>query len=188
MVVLETKINSLTQDALASLIKTCFPLIKTKLSYDKYEYGEELTIANIFGSRGILEMLKNRSPIKQTSISLDFKPLSDYVSSPGYLPILDNKPETFHSEEYLSYLTTEYLGRVVIHCNVITSTFDVLQGQFLSSGLAVIADVQTSGKGRSSNKWLSPKGEIIRWSSRCGREIKLKKIPVYKWRVGDKLQ
>ena len=156
---LDTKIHSLEQDAWIRLIKTCFPLIKVKLCTDK-ECTDKSTEANIFGSPETLAMLKKKSPIKQSKMTLDFNPSSDCGSSPDYLPIFQNKPKTFDSDEYVSYLKTDSLGRAVIHCDMITTTFDILQGQFLLSGMAVIADQQTSGRGRSANKWLSPEGNI----------------------------
>ena len=62
----------------------------------------------------------------------------------------------FDYENFGSSLKTKYLGRSLIYIPIVNSTFDVLDGQSLMHGLAVIADRQLQGRGRGQNKWLSP--------------------------------
>ena len=64
----------------------------------------------------------------------------------------------FNLEKFGSSLKTKYLGRSLIYIPVVNSTFDVLDGQSLMHGLAVITDRQLQGRGRGQNKWLSPRG------------------------------
>ena len=142
-----------------AILKSCFPLVKLQHAKDIEPDMNLVPIVNFFGDQETLAMLKGRSPIKQTNLQLDFNPVDeDNVQIPYYLPIRNDPSESFNFDEYQSNLNTKNLGLNIIHCNVITSTFDLLQGKFLKSGLVVIADQQTSGKGRSANKWLSPKG------------------------------
>ena len=149
----------LTEKEWVDILKSCFPLIKLQHAKDIEPDMNLVPIVNFFGDQETLAMLKARSPIKQMKLQLDFNSFDgDNIQSPNYLPIRNNPSESFNWDEYQSNLNTKDLGRNIIHCNVITSTFDLLQGKFLKSGLAVIADQQTSGKGRSTNKWLSPKG------------------------------
>jgi biotin--protein ligase len=55
-------------------------------------------------------------------------------------------------------LQSEVLGRLVIYSEVMTSSMNVLSGVTLQHGLAVVPIQQTSGVGRSTNRWLSPEG------------------------------
>jgi len=141
------------------ILKSCFPLIKLQHAKDVEPDINIVPVINFFGDQETLAMLKSRSPIKQMKLQLDFNPFDgDDIQIPNYLPIHSNPSESFNWDEYQSNLNTKDVGRNIIYCNVITSTFDLLEGKFLKSGLVVIADQQTSGKGRSANKWLSPKG------------------------------
>ena len=64
----------------------------------------------------------------------------------------------FDLENFGSSLKTKHLGRSLIYIPIVNSTFDVLDGQSLMHGLAVITDRQLQGRGRGQNKWLSPRG------------------------------
>ena len=152
-------LHLLKEKAWLDILKSCFPLIKLQHAKDIEPDMNLVPLVNFFGDQETLAMLKASSPIKQKNLQLDFNPVDeDNVEILNYLPIRNNPSESFNWDEYQSNLNTKDLGRNMIHCNVITSTFDLLQGKFLKSGLVVIADQQTSGKGRSANKWLSPKG------------------------------
>ena len=117
-----------------------------------------LPVVNFFGDQETLALLKGRSPINQTKLQLDFDPPEGNVKIPSYLPIRNNSSKSFDWDEFQSHLTTKSLGRNIIHADLITSTMDLTTGELLKSGLVVIADRQTSGKGRGANKWLSPNG------------------------------
>ena len=153
----------MTSDDWIHLFKTCFPLIKMQIP-SQNDLCENHPEINILGCFDTIMKLKKRSPIKQTKMTLDFDPIEKKVSIPDYFYIDNNTPPTFDWKQYTQHLNTETLGRTVIHCNVITSTFDLMEGQFLESGLAIVADQQTHGKGRSCNKWLSPEGKLMVWN------------------------
>ena len=142
------------------LLKTCFPLVKLRVPTNSESF-DGATEANFLGCFKVLEMLKKKSPINQCKLQLDFNPTTKRIQTSKYLPIYNNNPKTFIWNEYIQHLTTKILGRTVIHCNIVGSTFDLLDGQFMKSGMAVIADQQISGRGRSSNKWLSPEGKFV---------------------------
>ena len=147
------------KEELLHLLKSSFPLIKIQLYNEVAKSTERHTKANFLGDSLSWSKLKDRSPIRQTTMELDFTTNEDNLERPNYLCIRNAMPNTFHWNEYLEHLNTDILGRTLIHCDTIPTTFDIIQGHFLKSGLAVVADEQTAGKGRTSNKWLSPKGK-----------------------------
>ena len=60
-------------------------------------------------------------------------------------------------------LTTRFIGQNVIYYPSVTSTNDIARQQALAKapeGTAVIADRQTTGRGRLKRAWVSPKGNI----------------------------
>lgn len=74
------------------------------------------------------------------------------------LPVLVHScPRDFSTLDYFENLGTEALGRLLIYCEVLGSSMDVISGELIH-GLAVVPSQQTSGKGRSTNQWLSPPG------------------------------
>ena len=153
------RIKSLNEGELLDLLKNCFPLIKIQLSKEHERSVDVPMEANFMGDAQTWAMLKGRSPIDQQHMQLEFTSNEDSHQSPNCLSIRNKLPNTFDWHEYLKHLKTDILGRDLIHCNSITTTFDIIQGKFLKSGLTVVADQQTSGTGRSGNKWLSPKGK-----------------------------
>ncbi|KAG7187870.1 hypothetical protein KM043_013851 [Ampulex compressa] len=83
-------------------------------------------------------------------------------ASSTFLPVMVHQcPENFSTIEYFENLRTRELGRLVIYADVLTSSMDVVSGQRLQHGLAVIARQQTRGKGRGKNVWLSPIGAAM---------------------------
>jgi len=66
--------------------------------------------------------------------------------------------ETFQFKEFTSALTTDHIGRNILHFPVISSSMKPLEGAALVHGLAVVPDTQTHGRGRGGNRWLSPAG------------------------------
>ena len=105
-----------------------------------------------------------------------------------YLPVLlDKFPQTnlFDRELYLKHLNTKYLGENIIYTEVTASTIDILNPKFVfsvpvNSSLLVICSIQTKGKGRGSNQWVSPTGCLtfsqlisINANSYVGRHITL---------------
>lgn len=62
-----------------------------------------------------------------------------------------------------SRLTTKFIGRQIAYYTSVTSTMAVareLAKQGAKEGTIVIADEQTSGRGRLGRTWLSPKGSL----------------------------
>ncbi|XP_042875757.1 uncharacterized protein LOC122255619 isoform X5 [Penaeus japonicus] len=76
------------------------------------------------------------------------------------LPLLMNAcPMTFSTVRYFETLKTTAIGRLVIYCDVMTSSMKVIAGHPpLIHGITVVPTQQTQGKGRSGNTWLSPLG------------------------------
>nr|CAH8870048.1 unnamed protein product [Trichobilharzia regenti] len=72
-------------------------------------------------------------------------------------------PAGFNWTDYFSNLHTEHLGRLVIWAYSIPSSWEFCQRFFEkippNSGLLVCSDIQTNGKGRGENKWISPVGQ-----------------------------
>ncbi len=74
---------------------------------------------------------------------------------------LQDNCKSFDWSKFESVLKTEKLGRVLVHSEIIASTFNVLEGDIALGSLnnvAVVADHQTSGRGRADNHWISPRG------------------------------
>ena len=60
-------------------------------------------------------------------------------------------------------LTTNFIGQNILYYPSVTSTNDIARQQALSKapeGTAVIADQQTTGRGRLKRAWVSPQGNI----------------------------
>jgi BirA family biotin operon repressor/biotin-[acetyl-CoA-carboxylase] ligase len=60
-------------------------------------------------------------------------------------------------------LTTRFMGQNVLYYHSVTSTNDIARQQALQKapeGTAVIADQQTTGRGRLKRAWVSPQGNI----------------------------
>lgn len=99
--------------------------------------------------------------LKQTDVSLKFcgKGVTPPDTTASLLPVLMYAcPDTFSTVTYFENLGSKYIGRLVIYCNVISSSMAVLNGIPLAHGLAVIPCKQTAGTGRGGNIWLSPEG------------------------------
>ena len=64
-------------------------------------------------------------------------------------------------------LTNGVIGREIYHHNSVGSTMDearLLAEQGVAEGVVVIAEEQTSGRGRFNRKWISPPGENLSFS------------------------
>ena len=57
-------------------------------------------------------------------------------------------------------MATSRVGRLLLLAEVLPSTQTILHGDgcLIHDGLAVLANRQTAGQGRSGNSWLSPQG------------------------------
>lgn len=87
------------------------------------------------------------------------------VSKKGYR--LDNAPDLLTYGEFKPYLKTKCIGRNCIHFNTIDSTNLVakkLAQQGEPHGTVIIAEEQTTGRGRLGRVWVSPKSTGI-WLS-----------------------
>jgi len=65
------------------------------------------------------------------------------------------------SDTIQSYLTTEFIGRYIIIKDSISSTNEYAREQHNASGTVILAEEQTSGKGRMGRIWSAPKGSSI---------------------------
>ena len=61
------------------------------------------------------------------------------------------------------------MGRNLLYSHELTSTQSILKDNFrdYQSGLLCVADKQTAGRGRSSNKWDSPTRRTSRSRTTC---------------------
>ncbi|MCM8711177.1 biotin--[acetyl-CoA-carboxylase] ligase [Clostridium sp. SYSU_GA19001] len=87
------------------------------------------------------------------------------VSNKGYK--LLSSPDLLTFEEIEPYLNTNFIGRNIIHFNSIDSTnikAKKLADSIVKDGTIVIAEEQTSGKGRLGRNWISPQYKGI-WMS-----------------------
>lgn len=67
------------------------------------------------------------------------------------------------SASFTTGLTTGFIGRNTLYFSSVTSTNDIARQQAIQKapeGTAVIADQQTTGRGRLKRAWVSPKGNI----------------------------
>ncbi|XP_076254606.1 holocarboxylase synthetase-like protein isoform X2 [Rhynchophorus ferrugineus] len=99
--------------------------------------------------------------MKANEMTIVFCGKDDQYEEPtnNYLPILIHScPQNFNTVSYFETLNTKYIGRLVLHSDVMSTTHTILSHNQLSHGIAVICRQQVSGVGRSSNLWISPLG------------------------------
>ena len=71
--------------------------------------------------------------------------------------------ENLNSTSITKGLATHFIGQNVLYYSSVTSTNDIARQQALAKapeGTAVIADRQTTGRGRLKREWVSPQGNI----------------------------
>jgi BirA family transcriptional regulator, biotin operon repressor / biotin---[acetyl-CoA-carboxylase] ligase len=71
--------------------------------------------------------------------------------------------EILNSSAIMAGLTTRFIGQNILYYPVTTSTNDIARQQALArcpEGTAVIAERQTSGRGRLKREWVTPQGNI----------------------------
>ncbi|PON76599.1 Biotin--acetyl-CoA-carboxylase ligase [Parasponia andersonii] len=81
---------------------------------------------------------------------------------------LDNKPleeeeDSFRIDSFMASLSTNRFGRFLLWSPRLTSTHDVVSQNFdeIPGGSVCVADIQYKGRGRTKNKWESPKGGLL---------------------------
>uniref|UniRef100_A0A095ATQ4 Biotin--protein ligase n=1 Tax=Schistosoma haematobium TaxID=6185 RepID=A0A095ATQ4_SCHHA len=81
----------------------------------------------------------------------------------SYCSTLSDLPLGFNWIDYFSNLHTEHLGKLIVWSNSMESSWDFCQQFFErihpNSGLLVCSNIQSKGKGRGENKWISPAGQ-----------------------------
>ena len=120
----------------------------------------------------VIQTSYNSNPFKTNEFRILF--LQNITSqceepSPTLLPVYtDRTPPNnlFDSKLYFQSLNTDYLGRALIYTEVTTSTLNILNPRFVFSlpdhtSLLVVCSIQTHGKGRGSNQWVSPTGCLM---------------------------
>ena len=87
---------------------------------------------------------------------------------------------TFDASIYYSKLNSKVFGHQLIYFPVVTSTMDVAAQFSEYEGIVIVADCQISGRGRGSNKWISPKGcamftlhFTVKMNSKLGKRLTL---------------
>jgi len=116
----------------------------------------------------VKEDIATRGIVKGDTFTLAFVDKLNCRAEEDFLPVLINADDgisTFNGEKFFDRLHTTDFGRVLLHAPVIGSTFQPFEANtrglaMLERSLCVIADRQTSGRGRGGNKWISPKGAL----------------------------
>ncbi|GLV38483.1 Holocarboxylase synthetase [Carabus blaptoides fortunei] len=104
-------------------------------------------------------LVDNKLMLSKLTLQFCGKGVEPPVASSNLLPVLIHScPENFSTVEYFENLKTEFLGRLVIYSDVMTSSMDVLDTKKFDHGFVVLPARQTAGSGRGGNAWLSPIG------------------------------
>ncbi|CAH8632506.1 unnamed protein product [Schistosoma margrebowiei] len=81
----------------------------------------------------------------------------------SYCSTLSDLPLGFNWIDYFSNLHTEHLGKLIVWSNSMESSWDFCQQFFErihpNSGLLVCSNIQSKGRGRGENNWISPVGQ-----------------------------
>ncbi|XP_050532838.1 uncharacterized protein LOC126900875 isoform X2 [Daktulosphaira vitifoliae] len=117
---------------------------------DKYEFLQSLKGKGIENNVLLLKDLQVQF-CKSNEISI-------HVGENSMPIIYDDIPKSFNEIAYFKNLQTEYLGRIVIFGDVMSTSMRLLHDPILKHGLVVIPKQQITGIGRGGNKWLSPYG------------------------------
>ncbi|MEG0133206.1 MAG: biotin--[acetyl-CoA-carboxylase] ligase [Clostridium sp.] len=125
-------------------------------SEEEYISGERISEEVGITRAGIWKHIKS---LKELGYEIDS------VSNKGYK--LSGSPDIITYEEIEGELRTKYVGRSFIHHDTVDSTNIQCRkecGKNLVEGLVIVAEEQTSGKGRLGRNWVSPKSTGI-WMS-----------------------
>nr|CAX73707.1 holocarboxylase synthetase [Schistosoma japonicum] len=80
-----------------------------------------------------------------------------------YCPTVSDLPFGFNWTDYFLNLHSKHLGKLIVWANSMKSSWDFCKKLFErippNSGLLVCSNVQTEGKGRGDNKWITPIGQ-----------------------------
>ncbi|KAI6651969.1 Biotin--protein ligase [Oopsacas minuta] len=131
---------------------------------------EDLVLKNKF--LGEIQANYASKPFKESELKISFLPsISPEWKEPShnFLPIsFDKNPPTnlFDTDLYFQNINTNYLGRALIYSEVTTSSLDILNPRFVFSlsgdlSLLVLCSIQTQGRGRGPNQWVSPSGCLM---------------------------
>jgi len=112
--------------------------------------------------------LSNKLGISRTAIWKHINKLKEEgyiinsVTNKGY--ILVEAPDILHPVEIKELLNTNFIGKEIIYLNSVDSTNNygkkMAENDF-TDGTVIIAEEQTSGRGRLGRHWISPKGKGI---------------------------
>lgn len=146
-------------------------LLNSELSMDTTSSSSSCvyTAAYFLGRHELKQDLLNRlqphlenQELKRPQLTLQFVNAREIAkqADEDLLPLLMNAcPMTFSTVRYFETLKTTSIGRLVIYCDVMTTSMKVTAGHPpLIHGITVVPTQQTQGKGRSGNAWLSPLG------------------------------
>ena len=123
---------------------------------DEYISGERISEELGITRAGIWKHIKS---LKEAGYVIES------ISNRGYK--LVSTPDIIAGEEVSPLLTTKYMGRNFIHYDEVDSTNIQCRRECSNKpieGMVIVAEEQTSGKGRLGRSWVSPKGTGI-WMS-----------------------
>jgi len=76
------------------------------------------------------------------------------ITKHNYFSLSTDFTQKFDFEGYFTSLNTKYVGQNLLFLEETTSTMDIIKPHTETNGFTVVANVQNSGRGRSSNKWV----------------------------------
>ncbi|RVW17674.1 Biotin--protein ligase 1, chloroplastic [Vitis vinifera] len=134
----------------------------------KFEFGLLCSLAMDSQSTSLLVLCGKSSAEIEFAKSLKAKntlklPDNGEVSILLHPEIEKPEEEPFQMDLFMSSLSTNTFGRFLIWSPQLPSTHDVVSQNFceLPIGTVCVADVQLKGRGRSKNKWESPRGCLL---------------------------
>jgi len=113
------------------------------------------------------EQLGKKLNVSRTAVWKQIKALQELgyeinsVKNKGYQLI--PKPDIPIPEEITPELNTRIVGKKIFYFNTLPSTNSIAKQKIkenIPEGTVIVADVQTSGKGRKSRTWYSPEGGL----------------------------
>ena len=115
------------------------------------------------------EEISQKFNVSRSAIWKQIKSLKDAgyiiegISNKGYKLI--SSPDLIIKEDIINNLTTNFIGRNIIHYTEVDSTNNTakLLAKDSVNGTTIISEIQNGGKGRLGRVWTSPKGGI--WTS-----------------------
>ncbi|XP_040570847.1 biotin--protein ligase [Lepeophtheirus salmonis] len=135
--------------------------LSSEFGRDLLLMGKNLSHVNSFLSERIKDdqtLIQNSKNTITMKPSLNGNNIMIHIKTHDWTQNPVQSTTDFDCRKFYELLKTKELGNLIIYGKEMRSTFDVTDNVQIKHGLFVIADRQTSGKGRGGNQWLSPKG------------------------------